>query len=156
MMDRNDYLARARSIIAEHGRMVQYVGAEPGVPSFAYTIGNTSAGLPELLIFGRFEPQDAMGLLNALSDKMKTAARAFEEGERPDLGHRFRVAVFEANDDAKRHHTILVDDVLGLDIDDYRVQQVVCPDPHGVLPWEFGCHAAYRDVPILRKWRLVS
>src|SRR5689334_16622824 len=53
--DRVDaYLAECRRVIAEHGWMVQGVFPTedaPGAP-FAYTIGMTVAGLPEMVISG--------------------------------------------------------------------------------------------------------
>lgn len=46
------YLDQVRAIIAEHGWMVQGVGADDSQPQFAYTSGLTARDLPELLVVG--------------------------------------------------------------------------------------------------------
>lgn len=47
------YLSQCRSVIAEHGWMVQGVfPTTVGEVGFSYTVGMTPAGLPELLIAG--------------------------------------------------------------------------------------------------------
>jgi hypothetical protein len=54
MMNFDAYLDQCRAVIAEHGWMIQGVFAtetSPG-PPFAYTVGLTAAGLPELIITG--------------------------------------------------------------------------------------------------------
>lgn len=38
--------------IAQYGWMVQYVEAEPGYPAFAYTVGLSGRGLPEVYVEG--------------------------------------------------------------------------------------------------------
>lgn len=56
-----------RETIREHGWAVQAVGADPErfVPPFAYTVGLTRFGHPELVVFGLAEGA-AADLLNAL------------------------------------------------------------------------------------------
>lgn len=47
------YTSRVQTVVAEHGFMVQYVlPDEDGTGAFAYTVGFTAKGQPELLICG--------------------------------------------------------------------------------------------------------
>ncbi len=150
MMDRSDYIASAREKIARYGRYIQTVFGSDRSPPFAYTVGNHSKGLPELLIVG-IGPKTGGGLLNDLSDLMLSRGRAFEDGERPDLGMPIRCAVIEASDKVKQEFTILVDDVLEVSSADYRVMQVIIPDEKGRLPWEPECSKPFRGLPVFRK-----
>ncbi len=70
-----DVRAEMFRTIEKHGWMVQYVEAEPGYASFAYTIGLTGKDAPELYVTD-LDPQEAARLLN-------DAARAVLHG---DLG----------------------------------------------------------------------
>ena len=49
--------------IEKYGWLVQYVEAEPGYASFAYTVGLTGKDAPELYVTG-LDPQAAATLLN--------------------------------------------------------------------------------------------
>ncbi len=65
-MDVTEYQKRVARVIHEHGWMVQGVfprRGDEGLP-FAYTIGLTDAGRPELIISGPFPPADVQNLLN--------------------------------------------------------------------------------------------
>lgn len=63
---RQDYLDVLRSTVMKDGWAVQYVETEP---PFAYTVGLSEAGLPELLVTG-LPPERSMLLLNATADYM--------------------------------------------------------------------------------------
>lgn len=74
------YLDRARTIIAEHGWMIQGVfptATSPGTP-FAYTIGLTASGVSELVISG-LDANTAGSILNA------AARRHLAEELRPGM-----------------------------------------------------------------------
>ena len=60
----DDYLDVLREIINGHGWAVQYVEGEDR--PFAYTVGLTDLGLPELLITG-LPPRTAKRLLNSIA-----------------------------------------------------------------------------------------
>lgn len=63
------YLEKVKEKIAEHGWMVQGVFSRPGdkpEPEFAYTVGMTEAGLPELIVSGSDQATMA-NLLNELA-----------------------------------------------------------------------------------------
>jgi hypothetical protein len=63
----DDYLDVLREIINGHGWAVQYVEGEDR--PFAYTVGLTDLGLPELLITG-LPPRTAKRLLNSIAHDM--------------------------------------------------------------------------------------
>ena len=64
---RQDYLDVLHGIVATNGWAVQYVETEP---PFAYTVGLSGAGLPELLITGLAPPR-SMLLLNTVAQYMR-------------------------------------------------------------------------------------
>ncbi len=47
-----DMRARTLAMIDDHGWLIQYVEAGDGEPAFAYTVGLTGQGLPELHVVG--------------------------------------------------------------------------------------------------------
>jgi Domain of unknown function (DUF4262) len=64
-----------QSIIERCGHAIRYVRADPGQASWAYTIGQTRKGLPELVVTG-VSPAGAAHLLNELVqdwDRMEIA-----------------------------------------------------------------------------------
>ncbi len=58
-----DLRARVVRTIENFGWLVQFVEADPQVPSLAYTVGLTGFGLPEICVVG-LSPQSAGDLLN--------------------------------------------------------------------------------------------
>lgn len=137
--------------VREHGRSVVGVFPDAASPppngAFAYTIGNSDRGLPELLVVGMFD-RDAMWLLNRLSEKMVARGGPFASGEMVDLGGRRAVCVVDAADEVKDLYTFQATAWRGGP--DYRVQQVVVPDPEGRFPWDDGCGEPYRSVAVRR------
>src|SRR6516165_1637620 len=71
-----------KKIIKSHGRFI-FGEDEGGGPPFAYTIGNTEKGLPELLAIGIYG-RDAL-FLDHLSDIMVERGEPFQEGEVVDI-----------------------------------------------------------------------
>lgn len=63
---RQDYLDELRNLVMKNGWAVQYVEADP---PFAYTVGLSGAGLPELLITG-LPPARSMLLPNEVAHYM--------------------------------------------------------------------------------------
>ena len=78
---KEDYLAEVRATMLEHGWAVQFV-EDDRVP-FAYTVGLTGRGLPELLVTG-LPPQRAARLLNRV-------AQTAVGGDPPTAGAQFTV-----------------------------------------------------------------
>ena len=58
-----DMRARTLAMIDDHGWLIQYVEAGENEPAFAYTVGLTGQGLPELQVVG-LHVQAAHELLN--------------------------------------------------------------------------------------------
>lgn len=74
------YERHARELIAEHGWMVQAVfGDEAGRPDFAYTVGLTAAGKPELIIFG-LSAEPATYILNDAARRVADGEPGWEHG----------------------------------------------------------------------------
>lgn len=128
-------LAETRAKIAERGWTVIAVfpTAQDQGPSFAYTVGLSGKGLPELAIYG-LHGQVAHSLLNEVARRMVESGVPLQTGDQIE--------------------GVLVDDValVAMEMTDARdlnlvrecygavaaAVQVVWPDADGVLPWEEG------------------
>ena len=64
-----DLRAEMFATIEQFGWMIQFVQAEPGFPSFAYTVGLSSRGLPELHVED-MAIQEAGTVLNDLAGQL--------------------------------------------------------------------------------------
>ena len=63
------YLDRCQALIDEHGHMVQSVFADARTPDFAYTIGLSTRGLPELVVIG-LPSETATHALNQIAQRL--------------------------------------------------------------------------------------
>ena len=131
--------------VRRDGRSVLCVGGEGEKPSFAYTIGNWLAKLPELLIIGTTKGY----ILNDFSQKMIERGSAFDDGELVSLGGRFPVKIINADARAQRDYTIQAGQYLG--VEDYLVQQVLTPDRNGCFPDDPACQHPYSTIPVLMR-----
>jgi hypothetical protein len=145
----DDYIDKVRASIAYCGRYVMIVAESESGPSFAYTIGNASKGLPELLI----EDDDlgaASAVLHAISDKMVERGRAFNDfgAVEIDVGGVVTVGIYDAGDGVKDVCALQVAHVLEINPASYRVQQVMLADKDGRLPYgdyQRGYSDGYED-----------
>jgi hypothetical protein len=112
--------------------------------AFAYTVGNSAAGLPELLVVGMFG-DDAKWLLNALSNKMRERGAPFSNSERIELGGKHPITLVLADQGVKDRYTIQVGQFLK---HDYDVMQIIVPDKDGRFPWDQGCAEPYSRVNV--------
>jgi hypothetical protein len=126
---RDDYLAEIRATMLRHGWAVQYVESDR-VP-FAYTVGLTRRGLPELLVTG-VPPQRAGRLLNI-------GAEAAVRGDRLVPGMQITlqagplVEVVEVeHPDAHMYAAVAI---FGSEL---RALQLVWADGRGRWPWAAG------------------
>lgn len=129
-MDVQAYLGQCAALIAEHGWMVQGVG---GQPPFAYTIGLTEYGHPELLLTG-LDPRRAQPLLNDLARPVKDTGRRYEPGERvPEIIKGYDVLVHGPIDPRQAQMNQALNLYGGID-----ALQVLWPDKNGIFPGQSG------------------
>jgi hypothetical protein len=125
---------------------------DTGDYSFSYSVGNSIMDLPELLLFA-MHPRDARWLINLLSEQMIERGRKFDDGELVSMGGPCPVCVIDASDSVKNEYTIQVKHMLtkvGLE-NEYRVMQIVLPDPDGLFPWDDGCSEPYAQMKVCRR-----
>jgi len=139
------YRADQVKAIREHGQHV--VGVMGETWPFAYTVGNSKLGLPELLLIGSCSDA-AQNALDAMGKMMRDGNRAFEEGEIVDLGRtlltRFPVKVINATDPAAlRDYACQVHKYA-------KIQQVLMPDKCGRFPDQVGCAEPHSAIPLMR------
>jgi hypothetical protein len=131
--------------IREHGQHVVRVMGETW--PFAYTVGNSKRGLPELLLIGS-NSDAAKDALDAMGKMMRDRGRPFEEGETVDLGKTpltsFPVKVINATDPAALR------DYACQAHKDAKVQQVLMLDKAGRFPDQVGCAEPYSTILLMR------
>jgi hypothetical protein len=135
-----DYLAELRQTMLESGWAVQYV--EGDRMPFAYTIGLTRYGLPELLVTG-VAPRRAARMLNTLGKRAVN-------GERPQPGTRIALPagplVEMVEVDHPDVHLTFADVMFG---DEVTALQVVWVDSRGRWPWAAGFDDGRGTQPVL-------
>lgn len=138
--DTEEYLAELRETMLEHGWAVQYV--ESDRRPFAYTIGLTRYGLPELLVTG-FSPGRAAAILNALA---RRAVRRHPPapGMRIDLPGCPPIEMVQI----KRPdvHLIFAIAIFGAEV---TALQAVWADPRGRWPWAADFDGGRGAQPVL-------
>lgn len=143
---RDQFFTHIANMIKEHKRMIIGVPHTKKEIGFYYTIGNQEKRLPELLLLGNFNGEDAALVLNALSEKMIDEKRVFENGEEVSLGGAKGVLVWDAKPTARDTHTVQAGQFYN--DEDYTVQQIVVADPNGRWPNDPLCNKKWR-VPLL-------
>ena len=112
--------------------MVQYVGPGDGLPEYAYTVGMTPAGLPELIVFG-WPPVVASKILNELA-----AVHIHDDingGDAlDDVLEGTRLWVVEVTDDTDRYFRTVHD--LWPPLAPCRGLQLCWPDKDGHFQWD--------------------
>lgn len=146
----SDFFHEQTEIIQQFGWAVVHVlpadEDPPGTVPFAYTVGLTAAGRPELIIAG-LPPDLGHQLLNEL------AARVHEEGARFQHGRRVTDLIVEQD------VVILTGAPTpelwpGAALARYgrpkvRLQQLVWPDPENLFPWQPGYPAEEFHQPLI-------
>lgn len=130
------HLRNVREKIMKHGWMVQGVFGDEGGPGFAYTIGLTEAGLPELLISGNLDNQVAMQLLNAAA--ALHVANEFQPGDEiSDIANVvFRVVACKPDAPVQQALNYYHDPKGSKGT--VRTLQLVWPDDNGLYPGPFS------------------
>ena len=137
MPDIDDFLRRQQQIIDTVGWAVMHVlptDDEPDTTTpFAYTVGLTAHGYPELVIAG-LSVEVSHALLNDLALRVYDKAERFIHGQRvTDLLAGYEAAIVEGPATTALHP--------GAAFGRYgrqrvRLQQIVWPDAQGRFPWE--------------------
>ena len=138
-------LERTRADIAEHGWSVIGVFPTPGEPSvsFAYTVGLSAKGLPELAIYGL--PVDVgHQVLNVVARQMVDAGVALVTGQRIEGVLASEVPLVAVSMSNTRDLN-MVREVYGSVA---SAVQVCWPDVDGLMPWEQGGRAGEDEQPV--------
>lgn len=138
-----DYMDRVRTIVAEHGWMVQAVGASDSEPAFCYTVGLSDYDHPELILFG-LPFETAAHLLNDLGERVRGAVTLADGMVLDDLLKGYSVYLMEVtNPDG--HLTVAQAYAEG----PVKALQVVWPDTEHHFPWDPGYPEEYKVMPVL-------
>lgn len=132
---RQDYLDHIMSIIARRRWAVQGVERDRYRPPYAYTVGLTAHGKPELVVTGMSVTRAAELLNDVAAHVLHAAAPA--PGERTPLIGGPLVEFIKV--DVPSAHLLVADELYGPQL---RALQVVHADDRGRWPWE----SAYRGV----------
>lgn len=128
------YLDHLRRVINRHRWAVQYVGGGRGHAPYAYTVGLTGAGLPELVVTG-LRAQAATTTLNDAGQAMLGDGPP-APGTTIALGGERHVEVVRLP--RPESHLAVARDLYG---DEVRALQLVWADDRGRLPW----HPVFRS-----------
>jgi hypothetical protein len=136
------YLEHIRDMIEQYGWAVQGVEPDRIHPPWAYTVGLTALGRPELAVTG-MPITDAAELLNDVAAHCMHAA-APEPGEQVPLVGGPIVEFVEIN--VPTAHLLLAVELYGPLI---RALQVVHADDRGRWPWDRGYRGGHGGQPVL-------
>jgi hypothetical protein len=132
--DHRSYLDHIRRMITRVGWAVQYVEDDRRHASFAYTVGLTGFGLPELVVTG-LRALRAMTMLNDAADDM-VSSDAPSPGTTIAMSDGSRVEVVRLP-----HPEAHLNIALDLYGNELRALQLVWADDRGRLPW----HPVFRS-----------
>ncbi|HYT10357.1 MAG TPA: DUF4262 domain-containing protein [Mycobacteriales bacterium] len=140
--DRVDYLDHVRKLITAHRWAVQGVERDRWRPSWAYTVGLTPLGHPEIVVTG-MPLQPAADLLN------DAAAHAVREGL-PEAGEQIPLRGGPLAEIVElAHPEVHLEVAVALYGSDVRALQLVRADERGRFPWEPGHRAGRGGQPVL-------
>ncbi|HSV40592.1 MAG TPA: DUF4262 domain-containing protein [Nocardioidaceae bacterium] len=128
-----DYFDKIAGVIDANGWFVQGVEKDRWRPGFAYTVGLTMFGHPELLVTGMAH-RAAAHLLNGLAHPLVWhAAPAFVAGDFHLWPGSPAIEIVDVAEPTV--HLVMAEGMYGSDI---RAVQLVYADDHGRWPWEVG------------------
>lgn len=137
-----DYLDHLRALIIRHGWAVQGVERDHSHPPWAYTVGLTGFGQPELVVTGLALGR-ATELLNGVAAHVLHAC-APTPGERIPLRSGPVVEIVEL-----AHPEAHLETVIALHGTQVRALQLVWADDRGRFPWERGHRGGRGGQPVL-------
>jgi len=140
------YLGIVRSKIDEFGWFVQAVGGDRHHPPFAYTVGLTDYGHPELLVNGL--PQErARSLLNSVAHNVLFHRGPFDPGQVIVGTGGPTIEVVDLPEPTA--HLFTAVNLYGPTI---RAQQLVYADDRGNWPWDVGFRGRQRVLGPRSPW----
>lgn len=141
------YLSHITELIEEHGWAVQGVGGDECQPGFAYTVGLSLYGSPELILFGA-PFGAATRVLDDLGARIRDGARYVHGQVLDDVIAPAPVILLDVADTTE--HLLIAQKVAGAippGRQGVRAWQVVYPDNELRWPWQTGSQVA--DLPVL-------
>jgi hypothetical protein len=138
----HEYLDQMRELIDRCGWAVQGVERDRARPPWAYTVGLTVAGRPELVVTG-LPLARATDLLNSVAAHI-VHATAPRPGEQVQLRGGPLVEIVEVAEPSA--HLLTAVELYGTGI---RALQVVHADDRGHWPWEVGYRGVRGGQPVL-------
>lgn len=139
---RSEYLDQLRRVIAGHGWAVQGIERDGIHPPWAYTVGLTAFGQPELVATG-LPHQSSVHLLNAMGEHLLHAL-GIKLGESAELSDGQIIQFLNVAEPTA--HLEMAVELFGPRI---RALQVVHADDRGRWPWECGYRGVRGGQPIL-------
>jgi hypothetical protein len=142
-MTKLDALDRMRQLITRYGWAVQYVEADRARPGWAYTVGLTPRGVPELLITGK-PPDESCAVLNRVAEHVLHA-------EPPDPGDQVPLVGGPLVEFVRvqRPDVHLLTSVTFYGSEQVHALQLVWADERGRWPWDRGFRARRGGQPVL-------
>jgi len=137
-----DYLAHMRALINSQGWAVQGVQRDGVHPPWAYTVGLTPTGLPELVVTGLSQVR-AAPLLNGVASRL-LLWQYLLPGDQLELPAGPTIEVVRVAEPAA--HLLTAVDLYGTRI---RALQLVHADYRGRWPWESGYRGGNGGQPVL-------
>ncbi len=137
-----EFVAHMARIVAEQGWAIQGVERDRDHPPWAYTVGLTEYGLPELVATGLRLPQ-AAELLNGVAAHALHATAPTPGEQVPLVGGPLVEFVALPHPDAHLHTAV---EIYGSDI---RALQIVWADDRGRWPWHAGFRGGRGGQPVL-------
>jgi hypothetical protein len=141
---RSDYLNHLLDLVARYGWAVQGVERSGSRPPWAYTVGLTPAGRPELVVTG-LPLGRATRLLNAVAAHALHAAMPMP-GEQIALDGGPVIEIVEITEPSAHLETAIELYAPGV-----RALQVVHADDRGHWPWDVGYRGIRGGQPVLGK-----
>jgi hypothetical protein len=139
---RLEYLDHLNDLIAQFGWAVQGVERDRDRPPWAYTVGLTRRGLPELIVTG-MQLGPAMYFLDDIAGHALHAAMP-APGERVELDGGPEIQFVEVAEPAA--HLMIAVELCGPGI---KALQVVHADDRGHWPWQVGYRGVRGGQPVL-------
>lgn len=139
---REDYLDYVNGVIAEHGWAVQGVQRDRIHPPWAYTVGLTALGEPELVVTG-MPLRRASGLIHDVAAHVLHAT-APRPGEQIPLRDGPLIEIVKVS--VPSAHLVTAVEIYGPRL---RALQVVHADDRGHWPWDVGYRGVRGGQPVL-------